>query len=1168
MTTEGEGWFPSKLPLNLKRLQIRLFGEPRFAFDNEPWRFAAPPRALPLLANLLLRSGERVSRARLAATLWPDELDDTARSNLRRHLHRITAALPAIDGVSWLVSDNATVGWNEASPSWIDVVEFERLVANPATMERAVESYRGDLLEGLYEDWIIAERERLRSIALTALYDLAVGAKSRRDYAEAIARSERILSIDEWREDALRIQMSARYELGDRSAALAMYERFAHRLRSEMRIDPMPETTALRDTILANIQLAESSGEAVFDSVPGSRRAFSPPFVGRDEAIATLRSGWMRAARKSGSTVFVTGEPGIGKSRLATELAAVVEAQGGRVLTGATSSPESMPYQPLIDALRRGLPYLAAATVDPLWLCVVAPLMPEVLSLRPGIAVAEAIDPDHARTRLHETFARLFECIAQTRPLLLILEDLHWAQADTIDALAVLARRAGGMPLFIAATHRDDIESGHPVRECRRTLQRERRAIALALPRLSADDVAQVVSQTPATDGCPAELAPLIYRLSEGNPLFASQLLESFLETRELPESAGTQHIGDAIAARIERLEPHVRMVADVASTIGREFSAELVSQVGGFGEDAVLDALGSLMDRRLVREIGAAGYEYAFTHMLVAKTVYAATSPGLRAARHRRIAQCLERLPDSGTSFATVARHWKLAGDRDRSFAAFVHAARRAMEVYARADATEYAREARALCGDDQSRAYEALRLLSQAQQHHGDVEAWNADLQDLEAVTGGLGDEERFFSLEMRERYFFQTGDREAQRRVIDSMQTLANRAESLQWRTKALDALGMLEIGVGDFRKAIAPLREALAAAVSIANRRATLRARQHFIQALMRTGAMDEARSMLNEQRAQCADGSAEERLDLLWAESSLALATEDAVELRRVGTEMLELSTRFGDEDLQGKSHWMIGSAATSRHDPLEARHHYMRAVEHFERLRQPHSLAATFINLGMVDFNLGQLEHAIEAFQQGAIFAEECGSRNLIAYALTNQADAERLRGNFTAAYDLAVRSCEAATATGELRLIATSFSTLGAIECENGNMESGLARLRDCVEQWRSMAAHETLVNELSLLLEMLVRTDLRDETIAAAHELAMLFSRESNQRHPPRVLWALASAARRWGDGLGDATVLEDRARAALEEQLADMSPDDAAAYRKLPFNQVILAASPSDR
>jgi DNA-binding SARP family transcriptional activator/energy-coupling factor transporter ATP-binding protein EcfA2 len=1144
------------------RLDIRLLGPPRFLVDGEPWRFAAPPRALPLIAYLALQRGP-VSRPAAGAALWPDETEDVARTNLRRHLHRVRAALPSA-AEPWIVEDKKSVAINRRAPLVVDVNAFETLLESPAKRADAVDLYGGDLLAAYDDEWLVIERERLRARYVDALLGLAVARRRERDFADSIRYAERLLGVDDLREDALRELVAARYEAGDRAGALAAYERFARRLYDEMAVEPMPETAALRDAVLANIALPQAAEDAAEQLVARGIRVAPLPFVGRTRALDALRSAWSRAARGHGSTTFVTGEAGIGKSRLATELAQVVTSQGGRVLVGTTSSPQSTPYQAIVETLRRGLPYLARSAVDPLWLSAVAPLLPECLGLRDGLGAAEPLEPERARSRLHEAFVQLFTGIARTRPLVVVLEDLQWAHDDTADALAALARRAGGLPLLVIATYRSEAaDADHPLREVRRMLAGERRASVLALEPLSAEDVASLVARMPELEAAPEHLAGSLHRATDGNPLFVGQLVRTYVETRALPDDAGAG-VGAAIAARLERLDAAARTVAEIAATAGREFSVEMVADVSGWAESAVADAISTLMDRQLVRETGAPGFEYGFTHAVIAATVYDRADPALRAIRHRRAARHLERT--EGAAPATVARHWAAAGEPERAAAAFERAAREAVAVYAHGDAIAYANAGLSLCGDPR-RCYELLRVLVASHAQHGDVDAWARSLEEFERAASGFGDDERFTALEERERYCAQLADRAAQRRTIEAMQALADAAQSPAWRAKTLDALGMLEAGVGDFRSAIAPLRGALNAARESGVHALIVRARRHLVQALTRHGEIDAARSELDALRVECVHGGVDDRLDLLWAESSLALAVEDGDMLAAVAGEMLALSERCGDVDAQAKAHWMLGGAALQRGDGAAVHRHYDLAAVHFERLRQPQSLATTLINHGTYHFDVGRLSEAIDLFHRAAVLAQDCEARNLVAYARANAADAERLRGNLEAARADALVAYARALETGEQRITMTALQVLGDVECARGDVVAGVAHLRDAAAMARSAKQRTSLVAPLCSLIEVSLTAGSNAEARACAVELAGIVAEIPHDlRSPTRVWAALAAEARSSGD-LAAARDYEARGRDALETALTRCEDDAArAAFRALPFNRALAAARPS--
>ncbi len=212
-------------------LRVHLFGRPRLSLGDEAFPIGGRPKVVPLLGYLLLRRGASVPRQTIANALWPDEPEDEARANLRRHLNYLHNALPAAGGVPWLIAEGGKLQWNPLRELWLDVAEFERLAAIPERIADAVALYEDDLLVDVDEEWLDAERERLKALRRTLLAALVAKRRAARDYAPALLAAHALLQADPWREDALRSALLIRYESGDRAGALAEYERFARALR-------------------------------------------------------------------------------------------------------------------------------------------------------------------------------------------------------------------------------------------------------------------------------------------------------------------------------------------------------------------------------------------------------------------------------------------------------------------------------------------------------------------------------------------------------------------------------------------------------------------------------------------------------------------------------------------------------------------------------------------------------------------------------------------------------------------------------------------------------------------------------------------------------------------------------------------------------------------------
>lgn len=395
-------------------LQIFLLGGARLTWQEQPWKFTGLPKTLPLLAYLLLQRNAPTPRDHLAFTLWPDVAEVDARSNLRRHLHDLRRALPpAADDQPWLLVDNSSVQWNPAAIWRLDVAEFEQLRGDPSHLAEAVRLYTGDLLPNLYDDWVIFQRERLRTLFLDDLLRLVQAARQRRDYAPAIAYAQRLLQHDPVREDVVRELMSLRHAIGDRTGALQEYSRFAQRLREELEVAPMVETSALYDAIARQIMLPGSSPKQQNPGVeiaypvptmaaeektpPGNLPAQLTAFVGREPELAAVHT--LLNPASGVRLLTLTGPGGCGKTRLALE--------------AATRLRRDQP-----DLFPSGLFFVSLSTINDPELLL--PTIADVLGLRTSASLLETLQT-YLRARQLLLILDNFEHLIAAAPVLLEL---------------------------------------------------------------------------------------------------------------------------------------------------------------------------------------------------------------------------------------------------------------------------------------------------------------------------------------------------------------------------------------------------------------------------------------------------------------------------------------------------------------------------------------------------------------------------------------------------------------------------------------------------------------------------------------------------------------------------------------------------------------------------
>jgi len=924
------------------RLRIHLFGQPRFTCDGEPYAFHSRPRAIPLLAFLLLHRGAHLTRDLVAFSLWPDDSETDARGKLRRYLHQLTSALPPSD-VPYVASKDDAIWWNPDARVWVDVDEFERFAVDESHWHQAVELYDGDLALPVYDDWISPIRERLRRRYIAILERLLFRSRSRRELADAVAYGERILAADHWREDMLRQLASIRYEAGDRAGALREIDVFARRLGREMGVELMPETLALRALMLRGAALPDAAAQenAAF-AAPGN----ALPFVGRQNEMEQLTEAWKSAAQGHGKAVLIAGEAGIGKTRLANEIALVVNMQGGRVLRGTTSSPEQVPYQPIVEALRDALPLLSTAEIRPIWLAAVSALVPELAAARGDLPALPTLDAARERSRLLEGLAAVVQGLSRQRPLLVILEDLQWAGEATLSSLEYLARRVAAFPALVVATYRSRSEGvSQAVEPIRRKLQLENVATQLSLGGLNTGAICELARSLPELAADADAIGAHVHAVSAGNPLFAVELLRESAESGV--REASSRFLQSMIGIRTNRVSEHARRIVEIASVVGATFETDLLREISGLPEDAVLDAVSELLGRNLVREVGRVHFAFAFSHQLIASTIYQEIEPQRRSQWHRRVAAALERLsPERDEAAGTLAYHLDRGGETERAAEFYFVSAKRSFDLFANRDA--------------------------------------------LWSVTRGLElagqSERRRELLGLRERILGRLGEREAQRADIDALEVLAadDRARTdVLWRraqwARALGDLTEEARYLNAFASSAQELAEQAAAHLALAR---NLMARSQYADAVLHANAALEIDRQL---------GAAARQVDALCLLSEIAVNQGDAARTQSALDDARAGAEGSGDPVLIARVAMASSAVAINRRDFPRALADSQQAQQRYREIGDREGEAEASARLAAALSMQMHLEEASAVFATAAGIYRALGNRRQLAYVLFNQ---------------------------------------------------------------------------------------------------------------------------------------------------------------------------------
>jgi class 3 adenylate cyclase len=462
-------------------------------------------------------------------------------------------------------------------------------------------------------------------------------------------------------------------------------------------------------------------------------------FVGRERDLSRLQELAKEVATGGVRVALIAGEPGIGKTRLAAELAARAHAEGALVLAGRCDEDLSVPFQPFVEALRQfvrtgpaAVTHLGRFGGD------LVRLLPELEEAAGALPPPLRSDPETERYRLFDAVAVWLSDVSAETPVLLVLDDLQWASKPTLLLLRHVTRSTEPMRLVVIGTFRDtELPAGHPLPELLADLRRQDGVERISLAGLDEGAVGEYLEAAAGHQlaGEDHRLVVAIHGETEGNPFFVGEVLRHLAETGGVvrPDgrwatTAAVEELGipegvrEVIRRRLSRLSEETNRVLTLAAVVGPEFEPAVVRDVTGLAEDAVLDALEAARAARLLAEVPGTD-RHRFSHALVRATLSDELTTARRMTLHRRVGEALEtrhagRLDDY---LPSLAHHYRAAGDAARTVDYASRAGRRALSQLAFHEAVHYFSQALELAGEDQR--LELLLLLGEAQQRTGDA-------------------------------------------------------------------------------------------------------------------------------------------------------------------------------------------------------------------------------------------------------------------------------------------------------------------------------------------------------------------------------------------------------------------------------------------------------------
>ncbi|HEX9118696.1 MAG TPA: BTAD domain-containing putative transcriptional regulator, partial [Anaerolineae bacterium] len=647
-------------------VELCFLGVPQIRKDGQTVEIKSA-KAIALLAYLAVTDRPQ-PRERIMALLWGESAEEAARKNLRNTLWTIRREL----GDELVASGDDRLGL--ARSTWTDVRSFAEAASQVSSdgLATVMGLYRGPLLDGVklveapdFEVWTTTERERFTQLYLRGLSALVTRYRAQGEWDQVIATAQSALAQDNLQEPMYRALMEAYALLGDRPAALHQFEILRAVLDRELGVEPLPETANLAKAILEGaapapvVQPMAPSASTKQDS--GDRE---PLFVGR-VAEREILDEELAAATRAVRVVLLSGEVGIGKSRLWQEWSAGLDASWTIVAARCLESTQSLPFAPLLQLLRT--PALqavlgAAPRVPLVWLTEITRLMPELRLSHSDLATPAPFPAAEERRRLSEAIVQTLLTLGSAG-LVFFLDDAHWADQATLDWLGYLVERLRDRPLLAVVSYRPE---DAPAGLIRLAAGWTRQGVVrrLSLGRLSQEESAALISELKVEPTS----THLVQAQGAGNPYFLIELAHSRRPDGPPDQREGSPGLPPALAElvrdRLERLSGPTRQVLQAAAILEPDIDFAALRRAGGRDEEETLDALDELFAAGILQEnrvpvttgvmagspgagqaLPLAGPTFNFAHPLVADVVRADLSGARRRYLYRRVAEALEAI-------------------------------------------------------------------------------------------------------------------------------------------------------------------------------------------------------------------------------------------------------------------------------------------------------------------------------------------------------------------------------------------------------------------------------------------------------------------------------------------------------------------------------------------
>jgi class 3 adenylate cyclase/tetratricopeptide (TPR) repeat protein len=817
--------------------------------------------------------------------------------------------------------------------------------------------------------------------------------------------------------------------------------------------------------------------------------------VARERELEQVLEYVDRAADRHGQMVLLAGEPGAGKTRLAQEVTSHLHQGGFLIAAGRCYEPEqTVPYYPFLDALSTAYAFTPAEIRRQ-----AAHRWPYLGAILPEqIDVPEAATGHDDQQRVFRAVTSFLDTVSSTRPVALLLDDLHWADDSSLKLLLHLARHTIDLPIFILCTYRDvEVGRKHPLEGALRDLNREELVTRVDIKRLPEEGTAALVSATMGGTEVSNDFARLVHRRTEGNPYFVEQVLRVLIERgdiyrrddhwerRSIEEIEVPESVRSVVGNRLSRLNEDHQEVLRHASVLGQTFTFDDLLGMGDRSEDALEDALEAIGAAGLTRTTG--GEVYAFDHALTQQSLYEELSPRRRRRLHLSAGAALERLPESARQqrVSELAWHFLQGDDPERALLYSLQAGDGAEAVFAHGDAESHYRTALELARDNGDTRHEtdALQKLGGALRLSGRY----AEAQEV---------------LERAAELYQQLDDREAELGVVAQIGRLhAVRGTSEEGIKRVLPVVLELE------HEGVETLSSTCTAALYVSLAGLYFRGGKWLDLVHVSDEAVRLSEDAGNDRLVAEAEQERGRAFSLLGQTDDARRALDRAIHLARSVGDLLTLRNSLNSVAFLQRRDGDLRGAADS----------YRQALEQSERLGDPGDIAFARFVLGRVYVEQGKWREAREQFEPAVNAARSADTSWYSSYSMAglgylNLLEGERDQGmrDLAEAVDIAERNED---------LQGLRIHTYLAIqEVLDGRPHEAIARMERLQTLHRS-AGRETYLWPLTWAL---LEAGFEDRAATMAHDVGddRLFEGRLERPDVLRVQAMVAMRQERWED------------------------------------------------